>query len=394
MFIYEPGTRNFHHELKAKLDIPRTQKFRRFVRKLAENVALVTAWRVAEGIARARPNATIQIYIRKGWGIPLPDFSSVHGPFAAEVVSPEPSTGISKYYRPGAGAGAGSSPINTTARTVPPARLTGAVAGFTRVSTPIVTPPPTAPLSLPSPFTSGAHKPARIHFGSGIPSLFRRQTISRAAVRSLFRRARRKYLKGVGEDLVWTLRDRYRFPTKPVAPIRIASAEDIHDATAEDLGGVEPKIGDPAPGALKVRAKQLPKRTQTYVEMELLSLPHIRVPGHDALTGRFSALDTDALEVLVIDTPGLTPDHALPEDLPGERGVIAYIPMGGLKRMDGRPWLMYKPEGEVFRDSIYQKFGGQWIVRRGEKAGFLYDAYGKSAIDFSKLPSGRYQDLY
>ena len=48
-------------------------------------------------------------------------------------------------------------------------------------------------------------------------------------------------------------------------------------------------------------------------------------------------------------------------------GGLIYVPEGGFRRVDDRPFAMYKPETTdvVFRSRIYKKYGGRWIQRRG-----------------------------
>ena len=48
-----------------------------------------------------------------------------------------------------------------------------------------------------------------------------------------------------------------------------------------------------------------------------------------------------------------------------------YVPEGGFKRADNKPFVMHKPEGTRFRSRTYTRFGGQWITRRGRAAELL-----------------------
>ena len=63
----------------------------------------------------------------------------------------------------------------------------------------------------------------------------------------------------------------------------------------------------------------------------------------------------------------------IPDDLGLWRGydVTVQVPDGGFARADGKPFVMHKPEGTIFRTRTYKKYGGQWITRRGRGAEYL-----------------------
>ena len=313
--------------------LPRMRSFKSFLGKYTDNIGFIAAAWIARDIQRNNPGVSVRIiggrYHTFDWMVD--DYTPELGLLNDSVIDAEAKRYESSF------------------------RLTGAVSGRLGTQKLLGAAPPIYRSRVHYGSRVGFGRTGRPHLGSRVtrgPGVFGRgfslrtgAIVGAASTRKLLGPVKRRYLKRASDEVEERIyRDVYsERPDTPVtSETTYASAEDIH----ERAGGQQ-RLFDTPPGGNK--GTDPGKRGKPQVRTT-------RKSGKDARSswasvqatvtgGRFNLFDQVQRTV--------------------------YVPEGGFKRANNKPFVMHKPEGVVFRSRTYTRFGGQWITRRGRAAELL-----------------------